>query len=272
MTIQETDVATSAGAGPARHPAVGMATADERNRAWNLKSFMDSLIVELDRAQDVLAVKGLTRPVTYTVKDVDVDLRCFPMYDGRQVRFMTAQPGQEGASGLRFSLGSISAGTIRDSAPPPPEADDIRIETLDLDDEAKQALASVGVRNGRDLKRIADRGVDLRTATGDKAPDYSDLADLITKATRRRLTPRVGAAQLSVDDKRLVLHVDGQNLAVLRSAGYPYALLDGEPREVRAAGRDRLTLDATGFRPRPGPSRLSVALDPFTVITMELTQ
>jgi len=272
VTIQDTsapDLGTTGGAAVARP----MATVDERNRAWNLKSFMDSLIVELDRAQDVLAVKGLTRPVTYTVKDVDVDLRCFPMYDGRQVRFMTAQPGQEGSSGLRFSLGSISAGTIRDSAPPPPEADDIRIDTLeDLGEEAKEALASVGVRNGRDLKRIADRGVDLRTATGDKSPDYSDLAALITKATRKRLTPRVETAQLSVDDKRLVLHVDGQNLAVLTAQGYPYALLDGQPREVRTAERERLTLDATGFRPRSGPSRLSVALDPFTVITMELTR
>lgn len=253
--------------------ATGTATAEERNRAWNLKSFMDSLIVELDRAQDVLSVKGLTRPVTYTVKDVDVDLRCFPMYDGRQVRFMTAQPGEEGSSGLRFSLGSISAGTIRDSAPPPPEADDIRIESLDeLDDEAKEALAAVGVRSGRDLKRIADRGVDLKTATGNRSPDYSDLATLITKASRRRLTPKVEAAQLSVDGRQLVLHVDGENLAVLPAEGYPYALLDGCPREVRAAGRGRLTLDATGFRPRTGASRLSVALDPFTVITMELTR
>ena len=82
--------------------AAGAAVADGRNRSWNLKSFMDSLIVELDRAQDVLAVKGLTRPVTYTVRDVDVDLRCFPVFDGRQVRFLTAQPGQDGSSALRF--------------------------------------------------------------------------------------------------------------------------------------------------------------------------
>ena len=74
------------------------APAERRNRAWNLKSFMDSLIVELDRAQDALGVKGLTRPVTYTVKDVDVDLRCFPQFDGRQVRFLTAQPGEDGSS------------------------------------------------------------------------------------------------------------------------------------------------------------------------------
>jgi hypothetical protein len=245
---------------------------DERNRSWNLNSFMDSLIVELDRAQDVLGVKGLTRPVTYTVKDVDVDLRCFPVYDGRQVRFVTAQPGQDGSSALKFSLGSISAGTIRDSAPPPPEADDVTFDTLDdLDEDAKEALATVGVRTGRDLKRIAARGVDLRTATGNKAPDYSDLAALITRAHRQRIPPHVDSAQLSVDDRRLVLHVEGENLSWSQSAGYPFALLDGRQREVRSAGPRRVSLDVAGFRPRSTPSRLTLALDPVTVITMELT-
>lgn len=243
---------------------------EQRNQSWNLKSFMDSLIVELDRAQDALSVKGLTRPVTYTVKDVDVDLRCFPQYDGRKVRFLTAQPGQEGSSGLRFSLGSISAGTIRDSAPPPPDADDVRIDALDLGSDAKEALEAVGVRNGRDLERVAAKGVDLRSATGDRAPDYSDLAALITKAHRRRLAPRVGAAELSVDGGTVVLHIDGENLAVTQSTGFPYALLDGRPVPVRAARPERLTLDASGFRPRPGRTRLAVALDPFTLITMEL--
>jgi hypothetical protein len=244
---------------------------DERNRAWNLKSFMDSLIVELDRAQDALAVKGLTRPVTYTVKDVDVDLRCFPQFDGRRVRFLTAQPGQDGASGLRFSLGSISAGTIRDSAPPPPDATDISLDTIDdLDADAKEALAAVGVRNGRDLQRVAAKGVDLRTATGDKAPDYSDLAALITRAQRRRFEPRIGAAELSVDGDRVVLHLDGENLAVAQSNGFPYAMLDGRPVPVRAVTPRRLTLDASGFRPRTDRTRLTVALDPITVVTLEL--
>lgn len=242
-----------------------------RNHSWNLKSFMDSLIVELDRAQDVLAVKGLTRPVTYTVKDVDVDLRCFPMYDGRQVRFLTARPGEDGSSALRFSLGSISAGTIRDSTAALPEADDVQIDTLDdLDDDAKDALASVGVRNSRDLDRVVARGVDLKSAIGSKAPDYSDLAALITKANRKRIAPRVSAAQLSVEGGSLVLHVAGENLAMAAEPGYPYVLLDGREREVRQATPERITLDASGFRPGPGTTRLSMALDPFTVVTMEL--
>jgi hypothetical protein len=242
---------------------------DDRNRPWNLKSFMDSLIVELDRAQDVLAVKGLTRPVTYTVKDVDVDLRCFPQFDGRSVRFRTAQPGQDGSSGLRFSLGSISAGTIRDSAPPPPEPGDIRLDAVeDLDQDTIEALESVGVRSGRDLQRVAARGVDLKSATGNKAPEYSDLAAMITKATRRRLTPKIHSASLSAsaDDGRPVLHLDGENLCIDRAAGYPYALVDGRPAPVRAAAPDRISLEAPG----PSASRVAMALDPYALVTMEL--
>lgn len=247
------------------------AVATGSNHSWNLKSFMDSLIVELDRAQDVLAVKGLTRPVTYTVRDVDVDLRCFPVFDGRQVRFLTARPGEDGSSALRFSLGSISAGTIRDSAPPPTTAGDVTIEEIDdLDADAKDALASVGVRSERDLERIAGRGVDLRSVTENKAPDYSDLAAIITKAQRRRTPPRVHSAQLSVQDHKLVLHVDGDNLALTPATGFPYALLDGKQRTVCEARPDRVSLDVPGFRPLTAPARLTLALDPLTVLTMEI--
>ena len=240
---------------------------DDRNRAWNLKSFMDSLIVELDRAQDALAVKGLTRPVTYTVKDVDVDLRCFPQYDGRSVRFRTAQPGQDGSSGLRFSLGSISAGTIRDSTPPPPGADDVRLDAIeDLAPEALEALEAVGVRSGRDLQRIAARGVDLRTATGNRSPDYGDLAAMITKSTRRRLPPRIRAASLAIEDGVPVLHLDGENLCIDSAEGYPYVLVDGQHVDVESAGPNRISLRSN----TPTASRVAMALDPFALVTMEL--
>jgi KaiC/GvpD/RAD55 family RecA-like ATPase len=77
------------------------------NRAWGLEDFLDSLIIELDKAQDTLAVKGVTRPLTYTVKDVALDLHTFPIYDGRQVRFTTAQPGEAGASRLTIERGAV---------------------------------------------------------------------------------------------------------------------------------------------------------------------
>jgi hypothetical protein len=243
------------------------------NQFWHLKSFMDSLIVELDRAQDVLAVKGLSRPVTYTVKDVDVDLRCFPVFDGRKVRFVTAKPGEDGSSTLRFSLGSISASTIRDSTPSPTAAGDVSIEDFEeLEPDAKEALAAVGVRSGRDIKRIVDHGVDLGSVTENRAPDYSDLAAMITKAQRRRLPPRVAFAQLSTEGRKLVLRVEGENLAMASSGGFPYALLNGRARRIRHADAQRVVLEIPGFRPAAEPARLTLALDPLTVVTMELSK
>ena len=72
---------------------------------------------------------------------------------------------------------------------------------------------------------------------------------MITKATRRRLTPKILSASLSAsaDDGRPVLHLDGENLCIDSAAGYPYVLVDGRPAPVRAAGPDRISLEV----PRP---------------------
>ena len=243
---------------------------DDRNRPWNLKSFMDSLIVELDRAQDVLAVKGLTRPVTYTVKDVDVDLRCFPQFDGRSVRFRhrPAGPGRLVGPALlaRIDLGGddpgLGAASARARRHPSRRSRGPR--------PGHHRGARVRGRAQRTRPRSGWRraGVDLRSATGNKAPDYSDLAAMITKATRRRLTPKIHSASLSTsaDDGRPVLHLDGENLCIDRAAGYPYALVDGRPAPVRAAGADRISLEAPG----PSASRVVMALDPYALVTMEL--
>src|SRR5687768_14209639 len=104
------------------------------NQAWNLEAFLDSLIVELDRARDTLAVKGVTRPLTYSVQDLDLELQIFPQYDGEEVRFVTAQPGESGASGLKIQLGSITSRSIKETTREPTSKDDVEIEMLDIDE------------------------------------------------------------------------------------------------------------------------------------------
>ncbi|MGI9284452.1 MAG: hypothetical protein ACR2P1_03635, partial [Pseudomonadales bacterium] len=77
------------------------------NKSWNMESFLDSLIFELDKAQDTLSVKGLNRKLTYMVQDMNLQLQLFPEFDGETVRFTTAKPGETGASKVSFQLGSI---------------------------------------------------------------------------------------------------------------------------------------------------------------------
>src|ERR1044072_1571096 len=83
------------------------------NIAWQLEDFVDSLVVELDKTREPLAVKAINKPLTYTVKEVALDLNTFPTYDGDRVSFVTAQPGQEGSSKITIQLGSITDQQVR---------------------------------------------------------------------------------------------------------------------------------------------------------------
>ena len=83
------------------------------NTSWSLESFLDSLVVELDKARETLAVKAINRPLTYTVKDMSLDLQIFPSFDGEDVKFLTAQPGQLGASKISVQVASSTDQQVR---------------------------------------------------------------------------------------------------------------------------------------------------------------
>ncbi|MCK6694033.1 MAG: hypothetical protein L6Q97_18270, partial [Thermoanaerobaculia bacterium] len=57
------------------------------NKPWSLESFVDALVVELDKTRETLAVKAVNKPLPYSVKDMALDLQIFPSYDGDEVRF-----------------------------------------------------------------------------------------------------------------------------------------------------------------------------------------
>src|SRR6188474_3228283 len=114
-----------------------MAMATE-NAAWQLEEFVDSLVVELDKTRETLAVKAINKPLSYTVKEVALDLHIFPSYDGDQVTFVTAQPGQEGASKVTIQLGSITDQQVRATSKLPGLKKDINIYDIDVDKKTKK--------------------------------------------------------------------------------------------------------------------------------------
>lgn len=270
------------------------------NQAWNLESFLDSLIVELDKAQDTLSFKGITRRLTYTVKDVGLDLQIFPQYDGRKVKFVTAQPGDAGASKISIQLGSITDRQIKETTKEPPTKDDVSLEDVEgLDTEVKDSLRRVGITSADDLERIERRNVDVEKVvkhkTGPDEPgskpgvDYGNLARLIKKAKRnRQFTPQVLGVALEQQGGDRILAVHGQNLVLGLSADgktgsgsagafslggerdFPMAVLDDEPVRVLAASARGLQLAIPHGKLRGETSVLKVALDPYAVITMEI--
>ena len=247
---------------------------------WKLENFIDSLILELDKAQDTLAMKGLTRKMTYTVKDVGFDLHLFPMYEDGKLKFQMAQPGDQGGSRISFQLGSITDRQIRESGNEPITRDDVSIDNLEgIDDEVKDSLRKVGVRSSRDLERMDQRNVSVEKVVenktdGKKKLDYSDLANIINKAKRRQFAPQLSAAQGLTREEELDLTLRGQNFMLpgARDSRFPIALLNGESVQVVSATHDTLHLRAPRSCLKTGANQLSIALDPYAVVNMEIKQ
>jgi hypothetical protein len=249
-------------------------------RGWSLKSFIDSLTLELDRLQDILAVKGVNRRLTYTVKDLALDLQLFPEFDGEELKFSTARPGEAGAARISFQLGSITDRQIRESTTDPLKTDDVSIEVVEgIDDKTRKPLQKIGVTSVKDLERVESHNIDLEKV-GDEAIDYRKLARMVQRAQRRSLQPVVrsaslvqsgGESQIVIEGERLApLHPASHALSLSGEARFPRAFLDGEEIAVRSASETRLRMRVDEAKLSPRGSTLQIAIDPYAILRMQL--
>lgn len=238
------------------------------NKEWNLESFIDSLVIELDKAREILAVKAINRPLTYTVKDVGMDLNLFPTYNGNEVRFVTAQPGQTGASKLSIQLGSITDQQIRQTSKEPITKDNISIESIDMDPEVKRNLRTMGVSSVNDLEKIENKNVDLEKVSGKKV-SYKNLADLIKKSKRGNLPPTVSKVSLSLSKGHPVLLVEGKNLHVDGNFP-PVAVVNNQLANIIASDENQLRIQVEPDNMRHGKNELVMTLDPYAIFKLEI--
>lgn len=239
------------------------------NRPWNLESFLDSLIVELDQARETLAVKAINKPLTYAVKDVSLEMQLFPNYDGKKVQFITAQPGQTGASKIAIQLGSITDQQIRKTTKDPVTRDDFSIDAIeDIDDETKSSLRKIGVTSVDDLAEIERKNVDLEKVS-DRKVNYTKLAGLLQKARRGRLPPTVRSASLAYKSEAPTLTIAGDNLSLDRSFR-PVAVFNGQLADVTSVARDRLEMQVPTSAISKEQNELVMAVDAFTVFRVNI--
>lgn len=244
--------------------------------AWNLEQFLDSLILELDKAQDTLALKGLTRKLTYTVKDVGLDLNIFPTMESGKVKFRMAQPGDDGGSRISFQLGSITDRQIRENANEPPSKDDFALDSLDdFDDEVRESLRKVGVTSSKDLEKLERRNVNLEKVVRDKTGgasqiDYGNLANLINKARRRKRSPALSSMQTKPTEDAVEITLKGKNFVLQQSAQFPAALVNAQPAEILSADAEQVHLRVPRASLQAGDNQLAIALDPYAVMRLNL--
>ncbi|HKK09331.1 MAG TPA: hypothetical protein VJ939_00770 [Bacteroidales bacterium] len=239
------------------------------NRAWNLESFLDSLIVELDKARETLAVKAINKPLTYAVKDLNLELQLFPNYDGKKVRFTTAQPGQTGASKIGIQLGSITDQQIRKTTKEPTTRDDISIDIIEeIDEDTKDSLRKIGVSSVNDLEKVEKKNVDLEKVSNKKV-NYKKLSKLLQKARRTNLPPSIQRASMSVSTEGKVLELEGNNLGIDRQFS-PVAVFNGDLAEVLSCDTVSMQVRVDEKQFKEKDNVLVMALDPFTVLKINI--
>lgn len=253
------------------------------NQSWNLKSFLDSFILELDKAQETLAIKGLNQPLTYSVKDVSLDLPLFPEFDGKQVRFSNAKPGEEGAAKLSLQFGSITDRQIRQTTKQPITKDDLHLEEVeDLDEETKDSLRKIGVSSVRDWEKLEERKIDIAQAPvfKEKPPDIKSLADKLKKLRnrkqrfsihqsrmegRQKLPPVIHKLKVQKQGKNALIQIKGENLSLTQSFK-PVAMVNDQMVVVLKQDAHEVTLQLDPQILRPGVNHFKIATDPYSVL------
>ncbi len=239
------------------------------NTAWQLEDFVDSLVVDLDKTRETLAVKAINKPLSYTVKELALDLNIFPSYDGDSVKFITAQPGQEGASKVTIQLGSITDQQVRATTKIPGGKNDLNIDDIPIDKTTKKQLRKLGVNSVDDLKQIEQKNVDLKKVT-DNAIDYSALANQIQKSKREQAPPRVNGVSLSLDESEgPYLLIKGQNLAVDPTFP-PVAVVNQTLAGIMSSSPDEVKIRVSDEHSLARDNEVILTFDPFAVIRLNV--
>lgn len=261
--------------------------ATRQNKAWNLQSFLDSLIFELDKARDTLAIKGMNKPMTYAVKDLSLDLQLFPEFDGNEVRFMNAKPGDTGASKISISLGSITDRQIRETTRVSVDADDLSLDEVEeLEPEVKDSLKKIGVSSISDIENLEARNIDLDklTPVGGAGGSISELAAKLKslrnkKQTQKQLSlsqsqraatpPLVKGMRMVREGDFMLLTLEGSHLGG-KEGFQPFATLNDVAVEVVSVAPEAVRIRILGSHFQSGENHLRLALDPFAILQLKL--
>lgn len=239
------------------------------NVAWQLEDLVDCLALELDKTRETLAIKSINKQLLYTVKELALDLNIFPSYDGEQVRFVTAQPGEQGASKVTIQLGSITDQQVRATSKMPGAKADIEIADLPVDKPTRKKLRKLGVTSVGDLNAIEKKNVDIRKVS-DNEVDYTKLANQIQKARRNEHPPRVSSVTLSRDrGGGQLLVVEGERLAV-DPAFRPVAVVNETLAEVMSSSDKTLTIQLTPEHQLSRDNEIILTFDPFAIVKVNV--
>lgn len=198
--------------------------------------FIQALTEQLDKAQASMALKARVGklPLTFAVKDVQLDLRAFVQFIEDDIYVRPAGPGDAAASSIKLGLTTITKPMIEENA--------MAFEVEDPKFSIREALGKqVNDEDRRRLERIGVRSVaqleELRRAAG---------ADVVARLARMPVN-RLQQAMLAASAPR-VTQVEQPNRVHLqtpsaRPGRLPVVRMAGVPVPVVQASGEGLVLE-----------------------------
>ena len=212
---------------------------------------MQALTSQLDRAQATLAVKArLGMPLTFALKDLEIDLRAHVEMMNGHVRLRLAGPRDTSSSVLRFTLTTITRPVIEENTiaiePDEPSLQEVLGE--DVTEEERRRLEWAGIHNVSQLR-------EMQKDNGERVLEQLVQIPAVRLREALRNASRPGVRFVAPDKRRGVnprLRVGGFNLA----PEVPLkAMIDGEAVEIVEAKNSELVL-----APRPDQLRGELTL------------
>jgi hypothetical protein len=206
-------------------------------RAFPVEEFLQAIMAQLDRAQDALAAKVATtrRPLTWGLKDVNLDLRVFiEVNDTGRVMMRSAGPNEAGSSTIQISFTAVTRPMVEENTfsfeldSDPRSIDDLGAG-LDLDDDSRRKLDWMGVRTVGQLKQI-----DPRMAQAAIGIPVGRLQAALAAAARPTV---LGHDVVQRPDGSRLLRIRGANLS---SGAAPEVHLAGQPVEVLESSANQI--------------------------------
>jgi hypothetical protein len=249
---------------------------------YPIEDFLEAITAQLDQTQDALRLKAVNRPLTFALKDFNVNLQVFvEMNPEGKVTFRPAAPNEAGASTVSIGFTTITRPMIEENTVSMEMSQAPSLDELGLKADEQRQLAKIGVRNGaqlRNLQRSAGEetlsrqtGVDLGRIKGAlnlarprledigahvpaeepvlknepvvHFPPGGGLADRLRQGMSAQARP--GMRRLEIDPGAREIQIGGRNL--MEGGRAPRASLDG-----RALDTVRASALAAAFALPPG--------------------
>lgn len=127
------------------------------NSNYPLEDFLEAITSQLDKTQDALRLKAVNRPLTFALKDFELDLKVFVEMDPEgQIRFRPGGPNESGASTVTIGFTTITRPMIEENTVSMEMTRSPSLEEVGLAPQERKRLERLGVRNAAQLRQLEE--------------------------------------------------------------------------------------------------------------------